>query len=76
MKFLFHKIFKGVISMVIPFFFSVSSFSQTDSSIITLSKETVLSEVAIRNDLDVVSFLNRVKDDTSFYKAFKNLLFN
>ncbi|HEU4472810.1 MAG TPA: hypothetical protein VFR58_17065, partial [Flavisolibacter sp.] len=31
------------------------------------------SEVVIRNDLDVVSFLQRVKHDSSFYKAFRNL---
>ncbi len=73
MKSLSHNIFKGVICVIIPFFFSVSVFAQTDSAIITLSKETVLSEVVIRNDLDVVHFLNRVKNDTSFYKAFKNL---
>jgi hypothetical protein len=50
------------------------SFAQDDSSdVITLSKETILSEVVIRNDLDVVSFLQRVKNDTSFYKAFRTL---
>src|SRR5437868_15451342 len=54
-----------------PFLFS---WSQKDSlQIITLSKETTLSEVVIRNDLNVVRFLKRVKDDTSFYKAFRNL---
>ena len=54
------------------FFFS--SFGQTDSSdAIRLGKETVLSEVVIRNDLDVVRFLQRVKDDTTFYKAFRTL---
>ena len=47
--------------------------AQEDTSVVTLSRVTVLSEVVIRNDLDVVSFLQRVKDDTSFYKAFKNL---
>ncbi|HEX2608826.1 MAG TPA: hypothetical protein VHK91_15690, partial [Flavisolibacter sp.] len=34
-----------------------------------LGRETVLSEVVIRNDLDVVRFLQRVKEDTTFYKA-------
>jgi hypothetical protein len=56
--------------------FSLSALfvhSQEDSSVITLSKVTLLSEVVIRNDLDVVSFLHRVKDDSSFYKAFRNL---
>ena len=47
--------------------------AQEDTSVVTLSRVTVLSEVVIRNDLDVVSFLQRVKDDTSFYKAFKHL---
>lgn len=49
-------------------------FGQVDTAIvITLSRETVLSEVVIRNDLDVVDFLHRVKNDTTFYKAFRNL---
>jgi hypothetical protein len=49
-------------------------FSQTDTSGLSqLGRETVLSEVVIRSDLNVVNFLKRVKDDTTFYKAFKNL---
>lgn len=32
-----------------------------------------LSEVIVRNKTDVGSFINRVKADTSFYKAFRNL---
>ena len=48
--------------------------AQEDTSgVITLSKETTLSEVVIRNDLNVVRFLQRVKEDSSFYKAFRNL---
>ena len=51
-----------------------SSFAQTDSAVIaTLGRETVLSEVVVRKGLDVNSFLQRVKDDTTFYKAFRNL---
>src|SRR5947199_10410199 len=49
-------------------------FSQTDTSGLSqLGRETVLSEVVIRSDLNVVNFLKRVKDDTTFYKAFKNM---
>jgi hypothetical protein len=62
--------------MIIPFllFLPFTLRAQEDSSdVITLSRETVLSEVVIRNDLNVVSFLQRVKNDTSFYKAFRNL---
>lgn len=65
-----------MIRMIIPFllFLPFTLRAQEDSSdVITLSRETVLSEVVIRNDLNVVSFLQRVKNDTSFYKAFRNL---
>jgi hypothetical protein len=55
-------------------FFTLSCYGQTDTSdAAILSKITVMSEVVIRNDLDVVNFLQRVKNDSSFYKAFKNL---
>ena len=54
--------------------FTSSCYGQTDTSDAQiLSKITVMSEVVIRNDLDVLKFLQRVKDDSSFYKAFKNL---
>jgi hypothetical protein len=68
--------FCGMIKTIMPFFivlFPHTSLSQDDTSVITLSKVTVMSEVVIRKDLDVVRFLQRVKEDTSFYKAFKNL---
>lgn len=32
-----------------------------------------LSEIVVNKQLDVPSFIDRVKNDTSFYKAFKNL---
>ncbi len=32
-----------------------------------------LSEIVINNKLDVTSFINRVENDTTFYKAFRNL---
>jgi hypothetical protein len=53
--------------------FSLISFSQEDTSVITLSRVTTLSEVVIRSDLNVIDFLHRIKNDTSFYKAFRNL---
>jgi hypothetical protein len=49
-------------------------WAQTDTSeAVTLSKVTTLSEVVIRSDLNVVKFLQQIKEDTTFYKAFKNL---
>ena len=48
--------------------------AQDDSTeLAALGRETVLSEVVIRNDLNIQKFLKRVKDDTTFYKAFKTL---
>ncbi len=38
-----------------------------------LAKMVTLSEVIVRNDINIPSFIDRVKKDTSFYKAFKNL---
>lgn len=60
-----------VIAFLLSSFFL---FAQSDTAELTkLGKETVLSEVVIRSDLDVLSFLQRVKEDTTFYKAFRNL---
>ena len=32
-----------------------------------------LSEIVVNNKLDIASFIERVKNDTTFYKAFRNL---
>ena len=59
------------------FFFSIlpvlASFGQGDSSMMAGNKAVTLKEVVIRNNLDAAAFIDRVKEDTSFYKAFKNL---
>ncbi len=59
--------------IALTFVFSIHCFGQDTSSINALGKETVLSEVVIRNDFDVNKFLLRVKNDTTFYKAFRTL---
>lgn len=38
-----------------------------------LAKMVSLSEVVVRTDLNVAGFMERVKKDTSFYKAFRSL---
>ena len=40
---------------------------------IRLAQMVSLSEVVVRSNLDVARFINQIKKDTSFYKAFKNL---
>ena len=44
-----------------------------DSSIRVGKKVITLTEVVVDNKLNVPAFINRIKDDTSFYKAFRNL---
>jgi hypothetical protein len=53
----------------IPFF----SFGQQDSILKLEKKIVTLKEVVVRSNLNVPAFIDRVKKDTSFYKAFKNL---
>ncbi|CAN5463082.1 hypothetical protein BH11BAC3_BH11BAC3_31490 [soil metagenome] len=67
------------VSKIIPFFIgilftgSVLAQVKTDSSVNVGKKVITLSEVVIDNKLNVPTFINHIKDDTSFYKAFVNL---
>jgi hypothetical protein len=64
---------------IIPgfFFFAwcLSAKAQNEDSLDAerLAKMVSLSEVLIRTDLNVARFINQVKNDTTFYKAFRNL---
>ena len=50
------------------------SAQQKNDSILTVGKKTItLSEVVVNNNLNVPAFITRIKNDTSFYKAFRNL---
>jgi hypothetical protein len=52
----------------------ISNAQQTDSlDNERLAKMISLSEVVVRSDINVPKFIDRVKNDTTFYKAFKNL---
>ncbi len=54
--------------------FSFSAFAQEDTSDVEAVRNIVtLSEVVVRSDLNVPRFLQRIKNDTSYHKAFKNL---
>ncbi len=54
-------------------YFPAAAFSQSDSSVTIDHHVITLKEVVVRNGLNVNGFIERVKNDTSFYKAFKNL---
>ena len=60
---------------IVILFFTQTAFSQNEDSLdnARLSKMIQLTEVVVRNKLDVASFIQRVKNDTTFYKAFRNL---
>ena len=53
----------------------VPTFGQVkpDSAVVVGEKIITLSEVVVDNRLDVSAFIEKVKSDTSFYKAFRNL---
>jgi len=44
-----------------------------DSTVTIAHKTITLKEVVVRNNLNIASFIDRIKSDTSFYKAFLNL---
>jgi hypothetical protein len=64
----------------LPFFiYYIVSFNHLpaqntiDSSVMVGKKVITLSEVVLDNKLNVPAFINRIKSDTTFYKAFRNL---
>lgn len=50
----------------------VSSFCQ-DTTIIYKNQAFTLTDVIVRNNFNIESFIDYVKNDTTFYKAFRNL---
>jgi hypothetical protein len=45
-----------------------------NDSIVIVGKNTItLSEVIVNNKINIPAFIERIKNDTSFYKAFRNL---
>jgi len=66
------KVFAISILLLFSFFLFAQdkkkdSVTEVDNNYITLS------EIVVNNKLDVASFIERVKNDTTFYKAFRNL---
>ncbi len=57
---------------ILIFFFPIFSCCQ-DTTIIDNNRVVTLAEIFIRNDFDYKKLLQQIKDDTTFYKAFRNL---
>ncbi len=68
-----------MIQKIIAAFFCLgflnNCFAQkTTDSIVSVGQKTItLSEVVINNKLNIPAFIDRIKNDSSFYKAFRNL---
>lgn len=64
---------KGIFA-ILQLFFATVAFAQTgDSTVFSGNKTITLSEVVVNNKLNVPAFINSIRSDTSFYKAFRNL---
>ena len=61
--------------LFISFIINVEAVAQenADSNITVGKKIITLSEVVVDNKLNVPTFIERIKNDSSFYKAFRNL---
>jgi hypothetical protein len=64
------RVLSGMIGWML---FCLSSLQAQDSTVELNKKIVTLKEVVVRNNLNVPAFMDRVKEDTSFYKAFRNL---
>jgi len=63
-------------SLLIVFSISIIPFCHAQQDSLDnerLAKMISLSEVVVRTDINVPKFIERVKNDTTFYKAFRNL---
>jgi hypothetical protein len=61
------------IATLLLFSFTLPAQDKNDTTIKVDGNYITLSEIVINNKLDAHSFIERVKNDTSFYKAFRNL---
>ncbi|MGZ8557068.1 MAG: hypothetical protein ACXWWC_01975 [Chitinophagaceae bacterium] len=65
-----------IVILFVPLFIlfrSLSGQQQDSLDNERLAKMIKLSEVVVRTDINIPRFIDRVKNDTTFYKAFKNL---
>ena len=61
------------IAILLQSSFSLLAQDKNDTTMKVDGNYITLSEIVVNNKLDIASFIKRVKNDTSFYKAFRNL---
>ncbi len=66
---------KRILPAFLCFIFCNRGLAQENNdSIVNIGKKTItLREVVVNNKLNIPVFIERIKNDTSFYKAFRNL---
>ena len=64
---------KSVMPAFFLWFVLVANGQEDTADTQALTRMITLSEVVVRNNLDVAKFLHRIKNDTTFYKAFRTL---
>jgi hypothetical protein len=67
------KYFMPAFFCMLLFASNLTAQEKNDTTITIGKKIITLSEVVVNNKLNVPAFINRIKNDTSFYKAFRNL---
>jgi len=67
-----HLKFFSLTILLFSFMF-LAAQQKKDTTIKVGENYVTLSEIVVNNKLDVASFIERVKTDTTFYKAFRNL---
>jgi len=67
------KIFRGFALVVFFCFFAHAIKAQTDTTILVEKDSLTLPVVIVRSGLNTGALLRRIKQDSSFYKAFKTL---
>ena len=61
------------LSVIVICFFAATSLKAQDTAVLVNNQAFTLSEVVVRNNFDYKRLLTQIKEDTSFYKAFRNL---
>ncbi len=60
-------------SVCLLLFIKINAQQKNDTTVMVGNKTITLSEVIVNNKLNIPSFIERIKNDSSFYKAFRNL---
>ncbi|HZI00030.1 MAG TPA: hypothetical protein VEX63_02715, partial [Flavisolibacter sp.] len=63
---------KTILTIIVSVLMTVAACAQDTSDVEAVRRTVQLSEVVVRSDLNIPRFLQRIKNDSSYHKAFKN----